>query len=122
MSGPPKPPRAPRRPTELRHGDEVRVDDWYWLRDRDDPAVRSLLEAENDYVEAMLAPLGGLRDTVFDEIKARVVETDVSAPVRRGPFEYYTRTRAGLQYAMHCRRPVGTGAPDPDAAPCGPRR
>jgi oligopeptidase B len=117
MSGPPKPPRAPRRPTELRHGDEVRVDDWYWLRDRDDPAVRSLLEAENGYVEAMLAPLSGLRDRVFDEIKARVVETDVSAPVRRGPFEYYTRTRAGLQYAMHCRRPVGTGAPDPDAAP-----
>ncbi|HEY5165341.1 MAG TPA: S9 family peptidase, partial [Acidimicrobiia bacterium] len=109
--------RAPRRPTELRHGDDVRVDDWYWLRDRDDPAVRSLLEAENAYVEAMLAPLGGVRDTVFEEIKTRVVETDVSARVRRGRFEYFTRTRAGLEYAMHCRRPVGAVAPDPEAAP-----
>jgi oligopeptidase B len=112
-----EPPRAPRRPTELRHGDDVRVDDWYWLRDRDDPAVRSLLEAENAYVEAMLAPLGGVRDTVFEEIKTRVVETDVSARVQRGRFEYFTRTRAGLEYAMHCRRPVGAVAPDPEAAP-----
>ena len=117
MGGILEPPRAPRRPTELRHGDGVRVDDWYWLRDRDDPAVRSLLEAENDYVEAMLAPLGGVRDTVFEEIKARVVETDVSAPVRRGRFEYFTRTRAGLEYAVHCRRPAGPVAPDPNAAP-----
>jgi oligopeptidase B len=117
MGGMLEPPRAPRRPTELRHGDDVRVDDWYWLRDRDDPAVRSLLEAENAYVEAMLAPLGGVRETVFEEIKARVVETDVSAPVRRGRFEYFTRTRAGLEYAVHCRRPVGAVAPDPDAAP-----
>jgi len=112
-----EPPRAPRRPTELRHGDDVRVDDWYWLRDRDDPAVRSLLEEENAYVEAMLAPLAGLRDAVFAEIKTRVVETDVSAPIRRGQFEYFTRTRVGLEYAVHCRRPVGAVTPDPDAAP-----
>jgi oligopeptidase B len=112
-----EPPRAPRRPTELRHGDDMRVDDWYWLRDRDDPAVRSLLEEENAYVEAMLAPLAGLRDAVFAEIKTRVVETDVSAPVRRGQFEYFTRTRVGLEYAVHCRRPVGAVTPDPDAAP-----
>jgi oligopeptidase B len=117
MGGTPQPPCAPRRPTELRHGDDVRVDDWYWLRDRDDPAVRSLLEAENAYVEAMLAPLGGVRDQVFAEITARVVETDVSAPVRRGRFEYFTRTRAGLEYPVHCRRPVGAAAPDPDAVP-----
>ncbi|HSO96455.1 MAG TPA: S9 family peptidase [Acidimicrobiia bacterium] len=117
MGGTPEPPRAPRRPTELRHGDDVRVDDWYWLRDRDDPAVRSLLEAENDYLQVMLAPQAGLRDTVFDEITTRVVETDVSAPVRRGAFEYYTRTRAGLEYAVHCRRPVRDAPLDPDAPP-----
>src|SRR5450631_3136161 len=117
MGGMLEPPRAPRRPTELRHGDDVRVDDWCWLRDRDDPAVRSLLEEENAYVEAMLAPLAGLRDAVFAEIKTRVVETDVSAPIRRGQFEYFTRTRVGLEYAVHCRRPVGAVTPDPDAAP-----
>src|SRR5260370_28729927 len=118
MPGFPQPPRAPRRPTELRHGRDVRVDDWHWLRDRDDPAVRELLEAENTYLDAMLAPLEKLRADVFAEIKARVVETDVSAPVRRGRFEYFTRTRAGLEYPVHCRRPVGTSAlPDPDASP-----
>ncbi len=118
MPGFPQAPRAPRRPTELRHGDDVRVDDWYWLRDRDDPAAREVLEAENGYLDAVLAPLAGLREDVFGEIKARVVETDVSAPVRRGRFEYFTRTRAGLEYPVHCRRPVGAATlPDPDSSP-----
>jgi len=113
---PPSPaaPRAWRRPTELRHGDDVRVDDWYWLRDRDDPAVRAHLEAENVYTEACLARLAPLRARLFEEIKARIVETDVSAPVRRGTREYFSRTVEGCQYAVHCRRPVGT--PTPPAA------
>jgi oligopeptidase B len=58
----PTPPQAPRRPHVLRnHGDE-RVDDWYWLRERDDPAVIAHLEAENAYAEAVLAPAAELRD------------------------------------------------------------
>jgi oligopeptidase B len=107
----PDAPRAPRHPTELRHGDDVRVDDWYWLRDRDDPAVRKHLEAENVYTDAGLARLGPIRDRLFEEIKARIVETDVSAPVPRGGFEYFTRTLEGRQYALHCRRPVGAPSP-----------
>jgi len=84
MTGQPDAPRAPRRPTELRHGRDVRVDDWYWLRDREDPAVTAHLEAENAYTNAVLGHLDAARGALFEEIRGRVVETDVSAPVRRG--------------------------------------
>jgi oligopeptidase B len=115
---PPRPPTAPRRPTVLRHHGDERVDDWYWLRNRDDPEVRAYLEAENAYTEAALRHLAPLRERIFEEIRSRVRETDASAPVRKGPYEYFSRTREGLQYAVHCRRPAGTpGLPDPDAEP-----
>ena len=102
--GSPTPPNAPRRPHLLSiHGDD-RVDDWYWMRDRDDPAVIAHLEAENAYAEAILAPGAHLRDQIFDEIRSRIQETDASAPMTDGPFTYYTRTVEGEQYAIHCRR------------------
>jgi oligopeptidase B len=103
----PTPPDAPRRPRTLSiHGDD-RVDDWYWLRERDNPDVVAHLEAENAYADAVLAPLRGLRDRIFDEIRNRIQETDESAPVPSGPWEYTTRTLEGQQYPMHYRRPRG---------------
>src|SRR5712692_10652038 len=116
-----RPPVAPRRPTVLRaHGDE-RIDDWHWLRDRDDPDVIAYLEAENAYTSAAMAHTEPLQQTLFEEIKSRIQETDASAPVRKGPYEYFSRTIAGKQYAIHCRRPAGTsGLPDPFAAPGAP--
>lgn len=112
------PPQAPARPTVLRaHGDE-RVDPWFWLCERENPEVLEYLRAENEYTEAALAHTAALRGRLFDEIVARVQETDVTAPVRRGPFEYFTRTIEGMQYDVHCRRPAGfAGLPDPFAAP-----
>src|SRR5579875_326320 len=112
---PAAPPVAPRRPHVLRaHGDE-RVDPWYWLRERDNPEVISLLEAENAYTEAMCAHTAALREAIYAEMRARIQETDLSVPVRKGPFLYYTRTREGAQYPIHCRRPA-SGDPDADAA------
>ena len=112
------PPRAPIRETVLHHADDRRVDPYYWMRDRDDPDVLAYLEAENTYTAAMLDHLGPLRDTLYDEIVSRVQETDASAPVRNGPYEYFTRTIEGQQYDVHCRRPAGTvGLPEPSAAP-----
>ncbi len=115
------PPVAPRRPTVLRtHGDE-RVDDWFWLRNRDDPEVRAYLEAENEYTRAVMEHTASLQEQLFEEIKSRVQETDASAPVRKGPYEYFTRTIEGRQYGIHCRRPAGTpGLPDPFAEPGSP--
>jgi len=98
------PPAAPRRPTTLvAHGD-VRVDEWYWLRERDDPEVRAYLEAENAHAEAVLGHLAGRREELFEEIRARIQETDLSAPVGKGGWWYYSRTEEGRQYAIHCRR------------------
>jgi oligopeptidase B len=100
----PSPPRAPRRPQLLSaHGDE-RVDDWYWLRDRQDPEVLAHLRAENAYTDAALAHLAPLRERIFAEIRGRIPGTDVSAPVPHGPFEYYRRTVEGREYPVHCRR------------------
>ena len=101
-------PVAPPRPVELtRHGD-VRVDPYYWLRDRENPEVIAYLEAENAFTERTLAPTEVLRGEIFEEIRTRVQETDVSPPARKGPWEYFTRTFEGSQYASHGRRPTGT--------------
>ena len=125
-SGPPattqalSPPVAPRSPTILEaHGDR-RVDDWFWIRNRDDPEVLSLLEAENAFTQATTAHLDGLKDRLFSEIKARIVETDLSVPVRKGPWWYYARTVEGLEYAIHCRLPVEGPGRDPATPPLPP--
>jgi oligopeptidase B len=116
-----RPPVAPRRSTVLRaHGDE-RVDDYYWLRNRDDQEVIAYLESENEYTSAAMAHTEPLQQQLFDEIKSRVQETDASAPVRKGPYEYFTRTIEAKQYGVHCRRPAGTpGLPDAFSAPGTP--
>jgi oligopeptidase B len=114
----PSPPVAPARPTTLRHLGNERVDPWYWLRERGNRDVLAYLEAENAYTDASLAHTGQLRDRLYAEIVRRVRETDVSAPVRRGDFEYFARTIQGQQYDVNCRRAAGTpGLPDPDAPP-----
>src|SRR5262249_58767549 len=96
-----------------------RVDDWFWLRNRDDPEVLAYLEAENAYTRGVMAPTAALQQQLFEEIKSRVEETDATAPVRKGPYEYFSRTIEGRQYRIQCRRPPGTpGLPDP-FAPAG---
>src|SRR3954465_6884552 len=104
MSTLPTPPVAPRRPTPLTAHGDTRVDDWFWLRDRDDPEVIAYLEAENAYCEAATAHTAPLQEQLFEEIKGRIQETDLSAPVRKGEYWYYSRTVEGLQYGIHCRK------------------
>jgi oligopeptidase B len=85
------------------HGD-TRHDDWQWLADRDDPAVAEYLHAENDYAGAVLSPTAPLQGRLFDQIRSRVAETDISAPVFQHGWWYFSRTLVGLQYPVHCRR------------------
>jgi oligopeptidase B len=107
-----QPPAAPRRPTVLeQHGDE-RVDDWYWLRDKDDPEVISHLEAENAYTAEQTEHTRPLEHALFDEIKARILETDLSVPAPWAGYWYYTRTVEGLQYPIHCRRSGAEDGPE----------
>ena len=89
------PPAAKRVPVERRlHGETV-VDEYAWLRDRDDPDVIAYLEAENAYTADVLAPTSDLRQTVFEEIKARTQETDLSVPVAQGPVVVLRPDRRG---------------------------
>ena len=102
-----QPPVAPQRAHVRRiHGTET-ADPWHWLRDRDDPAVREYLEAENAYTEAATAHLADLREQIFSEIKARTKETHQSLPTPKDDWEYRARTVEGLQYVIHVRRPRG---------------
>jgi len=84
------------------HGD-VFVDPYEWLRDKSSPEVLAYLEAENDYADQATAQLEPLRQRIFDEIKARTKETDLSVPVRRGGWWYYARSFEGKQYGVQCR-------------------
>jgi oligopeptidase B len=115
------PPVAPRRPHALTaHGDE-RIDDWYWLRsdDRSDPEVLELLAAENGYVAEALAHTDTLQDALFEEMKARIKETDLSVPFRKGGRWFYSRTVEGQQYPILCRTDLEPpiGLPDDEPMP-----
>ena len=106
------PPIAARRPTEtLIHGRTL-VDDYAWLRERDNPEVTAYLEAENAYTAAVLKPTADLQKELYAEMLSHIKETDVSVPFRDGQFWYYSRTEEGLQYPIFCRKP---GSPDPSA-------
>lgn len=99
----PTPPAAARR-THVRthHGDSF-DDPYEWLRAKEDAEVIAHLEAENTYTEERTAHLAPLRETLFQEVKSRVLETDLSVPTRDGDWWYYGRTQEGAQYGIQCR-------------------
>jgi oligopeptidase B len=102
----PSAPRVPQRPFEItRHGD-TRVDPYYWLMDRENEEVLDHLRAENEFLAQELAPLKALEEDLFNEIKNRVEETDISVPVRKGNWWYFERTREGLNYPISVRVPA----------------
>jgi oligopeptidase B len=103
---PASPPVAERRPVTLEAHGDVRTDDWFWLRDKDDPAVIAHLEAENAWTEAAMAGTRPLQEALYAEMVARIEETDLSVPVRKGSWLYYSRTVEGSSYGIHCRRAV----------------
>jgi oligopeptidase B len=81
-----------------------RVEDpWAWLRDRNDPDTIAYLEAENAYSSAWFADHEGLVETIFGEIKSRIQETDLTAPIKDGDWWYTSRTEEGRNYPIHCR-------------------
>ncbi|BBX32025.1 protease 2 [Mycolicibacterium mageritense DSM 44476 = CIP 104973] len=102
-----KPPVAKRANHRREFHGDVFVDPYEWLRDKDNPEVIGYLEAENAYTAEATAHLEPLRQKIFDEIKARTKETDLSVPMRRGDWWYYARSFEGKQYGVHCRCPVG---------------
>jgi oligopeptidase B len=113
-------PRARRESTERTHHGDTVVDEYAWLTDKEDPDVVAYLEAENAYTARATEHLAGLRTTLFEEIRRRTQETDLSVPTRKGGHWYYTRTVEGKQYGIQCRRAAGDEAEPPatgDGAP-----
>jgi len=97
-------PRATVQPESLEiHGD-VRIDDYYWLKDRGNPEVIAYLEAENAYAQATLAHTETLQEKLFEEIVGRIKKDDSTVPYRFGSYEYYERYEEGLEYPIYVRR------------------
>src|SRR5262245_10596918 len=108
------PPVAPRHPTMLsKHGDR-RIDDYFWLRNKQDPAVIDYLQAENTYAEAVTRPLKPFEDALYREMLGRIQETDLSVPYRLRGWLYYSRTEAGKQYPILCRKSAASEATTPE--------
>jgi len=108
----PAPPVAARHPHPVTMHGDTRPDDYYWLREKTDPQVIQHLEAENAYAEAMTTGTKALRDALYDEMLARIQQTDLTVPYRKGEFLYYTRTQEGRQYPFYCRRKGAMEAPE----------
>ncbi|MGL6235910.1 MAG: S9 family peptidase [Segniliparus sp.] len=103
-SSPPSPKTVPS--VREHHGDAV-ADEFAWLGDEEDPDTIAYLEAQNAHTEALTEHLGPLRQQIFDEIKSRTLETDMSVASRVGDWWYFTRTAEGKQYGSQCRAPIG---------------
>jgi len=85
------------------HGD-TRVDNYFWLNQREDEEVIEYLNAENTYTEKVMEPLKGFRDSLFEEMKGRIKETDMSVPYRKDGWFYYVRQEEGKEYPIYCRK------------------
>ncbi|MFV8396062.1 S9 family peptidase [Corynebacterium hindlerae] len=102
-------PKAAKRPiTRSHHGIDF-VDNYEWLRDKESADTKAYLEAENAYTAEQTEHLKTLEENLYQELKGRIKETDMSVPVRQGEFWYYSRTEEGKSYGRACRLPVTEG-------------
>ncbi len=106
-----QPPLAKPLPHKLEKHGHVRIDPYFWLRQRDNPDVVSYLNQENEYTQQMMADYKELQEQLFEETKARIKLDDSSVPYEDRGYVYYTRFEAGGQYPIYCRK-----LNEPDAA------
>ena len=106
------PPVAQKLPQVLVLHEDQRVDDYFWMRDRDDPKVIAYLEAENAYTSTMMQHTEALQATLYEEMLARIKETDLSVPSRKNDYYYYARTEEGKAYPIYCRKKGSLDAPE----------
>ena len=107
------PPTALKKPFEItaKHGHK-RTDDFYWLKDKENPEVISYLKAENAYLDTMLSHVSGFRENLFMEMKARILEDDNTVPYRLDDYFYYVRYVKGGEYPVYCRKKGSLSAPE----------
>lgn len=103
----PSAPRAARKPEALRAHGDTRIDPYYWLRGRDNPAVMDYLEQENEYTRRVLASGDALKARLIAEMRARMPEDERSAPYKDGDYYYFQRFESGAEYPLYCRSAEG---------------
>lgn len=97
-------PKAAVKPKELVTNDHKRIDNYYYLNERENPEVIKYLNDENAYLDQVLSPVKDLQTKLFDEMKGRIKQQDESVPYKEGNYYYYTRYVAGGEYPVYCRR------------------
>src|SRR5580693_8414159 len=100
----PAPPVARKLPKTTEVNGRKLVDNYFWLRDKKNPEVKAYLEAENAYTNAVMKPTEAFQKRLYDEMLGRIKETDVGVPYKKGDYFYYSRTEAGKQYPIRCRK------------------
>jgi oligopeptidase B len=108
----PSPPVAKKVPKTTEVNGRTLVDNYFWLREKKNPEVRAYLEAENVYTEAEMKPTEGFQKHLYDEMLSRIKENDVDVPYKEGDYFYYSRTEAGKQYQIRCRKKGSLDAPE----------
>jgi oligopeptidase B len=106
----PQPPVAAKRPHSISIHGQTWTDNYFWLRERNNPEVIAYLEAENAYLAAMMAHTADLQETLYQEMRGRIKETDLTVPYPKGEYLYYDRTEEGKQYPIYCRKPLSAAA------------
>jgi oligopeptidase B len=111
-ASPAQPPIARRHPVEhVIHGDR-RIDNYGWLREKQNPEVIAYLNAENAYTDAVLHGTETFQEQLYQEMLGRILQTDLSVPYHLRGYLYFTRTEEGKQYAIHCRKLDADGSPE----------
>jgi oligopeptidase B len=108
----PAPPIAKRIPKVTEINGRKLVDNYFWLREKKNPEVKAYLEAENAYTDVVMKPTEPLQKKLYDEMLSRIKETDVDVPYSEGGYFYYSRTEAGKQYQIRCRKKGSLDAPE----------
>ena len=99
-----KAPIASKKPKKLEIHEDVRIDDYYWLNDRENPEVISYLKEENAYYEAKTKHTKPFQETLYQEMKSRIKEDDTSVPYKKNGYYYITRFETGKEYPIYSRR------------------
>lgn len=108
----PTPPKAAIRPHEMTEHGHTRIDNYYWLNERENPEVIAYLEAENQYADACLKHTEPLQEQLFKEITGRIKQDDNSVPVKIRDYYHYTRYEEGKEYPIYCRKKHSLEAPE----------
>jgi len=107
-----QPPKAEIIPKALAIHGQTRIDNYYWLNERDNPKVLEYLKAENAYTEAVMKPTQALQEKLYKEIVGRIKQTDLSVPYRSEGYYYYSRFEEGKDYPVYCRKKESLEAPE----------